>query len=136
MKTKICGDCGLEKSADEYYKDRAAKDGLWWRCKACAEIYRANHVGYVADYRVAHKERIAAYRQTGIREKAQAKRRREHHAAHMTVYRAVGKNELKRSIYCESCGLPAKTEGHHSDYNKPLEVDWLCQTCHIKIHIR
>ena len=34
---------------------------------------------------------------------------------------------------CIICGLP-KTEGHHDDYDKPLEVEWLCMTHHRALH--
>lgn len=34
---------------------------------------------------------------------------------------------------CEVCG-EAKTEGHHSDYSKPLDVRWLCRLHHIELH--
>jgi hypothetical protein len=34
---------------------------------------------------------------------------------------------------CEVCGKqPA--EAHHGDYNKPLEVRWLCKTHHAMLH--
>lgn len=34
---------------------------------------------------------------------------------------------------CEKCGI-AKAEKHHDDYAKPLEVRWLCRTCHLAHH--
>jgi hypothetical protein len=34
---------------------------------------------------------------------------------------------------CRVCGNP-KTDAHHDDYTKPLEVDWLCRLHHIARH--
>lgn len=34
---------------------------------------------------------------------------------------------------CNFCG-DKKTEMHHEDYSKPLDVMWLCKSCHLKIH--
>lgn len=35
---------------------------------------------------------------------------------------------------CLKCGNE-KSEAHHEDYSKPLEVIWLCKSCHVKRHI-
>jgi hypothetical protein len=34
---------------------------------------------------------------------------------------------------CERC-CDLKTEMHHEDYDKPLEVNWLCRECHLDLH--
>ena len=34
---------------------------------------------------------------------------------------------------CRSCGA-ANVEMHHEDYAKPLDVQWLCRSCHLKVH--
>jgi len=34
---------------------------------------------------------------------------------------------------CTVCGA-MKSEAHHEDYSKPLEVTWLCRTCHKAEH--
>ncbi len=51
-------------------------------------------------------------------------------AARRMLNDAVHNGELRRSVFCEECGLPKKTQGHHEDYSKSLEVDWLCDSCH------
>ena len=36
---------------------------------------------------------------------------------------------------CKLCGSEwVRIHGHHYDYNKPYEVLWVCQPCHIAIH--
>lgn len=49
----------------------------------------------------------------------------------MTNY-AIRKERLKR-LPCEVCS-EQKTEAHHDDYNKPLEVRWLCRKHHREFH--
>ena len=51
------------------------------------------------------------------------------------------KNGILKPSPCEECGCEGEmTDGrnliqaHHNDYNKPLEVTWLCQPCHHNWH--
>lgn len=53
-------------------------------------------------------------------------------AAHALVKRAINAGRLIRGN-CEVCGSE-DTHGHHEDYNKPLEVIWLCPTHHKLAH--
>ena len=46
---------------------------------------------------------------------------------------AIKKGRLKKSC-CIICANK-KSEAHHQDYNKPLEVIWLCKSCHKKLHL-
>lgn len=55
-------------------------------------------------------------------------------AANGKVKRAVEKGILIRPDTCERCGRRWKTIAHHSDYDKPFDVMWLCSSCHMKIH--
>lgn len=55
---------------------------------------------------------------------------KEKHNCHQRVSRAVKDGTLIRKLNCEECGKECKTEGHHEDYNKPLDVIWLCRRCH------
>lgn len=45
-----------------------------------------------------------------------------------TTKQAIKNGKLTR-LPCRVCGNP-KSEAHHEDYSKPLEVDWLCKKHH------
>ena len=51
--------------------------------------------------------------------------------------RAYANTYLRRGAIkkekCRSCGKE-QTEMHHSDYNKPLDIIWVCRRCHMNIH--
>ena len=74
------------------------------------------------------------------RERARAERRkadpawRHKQKARWTVQNAIVAGKLER-LPCEVCGVePA--EGHHDDYDLPLEVRWLCKLHHDEHHLR
>ena len=48
--------------------------------------------------------------------------------AHSAVKTAIKNGTLTRQP-CRACGNP-KTEAHHEDYSKPLDVVWLCRVHH------
>lgn len=54
------------------------------------------------------------------------------HNAHKLVMYAIRLGLLKRPLECEVCKSNIKIEGHHDDYSKPLEVRWICKSCHWK----
>lgn len=47
---------------------------------------------------------------------------------------AIRNGELIRPLYCESCETQRAIHAHHPDYGKPLDVRWLCRSCHIEAH--
>lgn len=47
---------------------------------------------------------------------------------------AVKCGHLIRPENCTQCGNTGRIEGHHEDYSKPLEVIWLCTSCHSDLH--
>ena len=52
--------------------------------------------------------------------------------AHLKVFEAIKKSLLKK-LPCEVCNIfPA--HAHHDDYNKPLDVRWLCTRHHYEHH--
>ena len=144
MKPKRCTKCGIEKSRANCHECKAAKDGLQNQCKVCRAGYYVSHRTKILEWRQkydqSHKTERAKYNQSSVRKatcnKSQKKMRENHpenSAAHSAVQYAVKVGELIRPWYCELCFITCQPEAHHEDYSKPLEVDWLCKKCHIKL---
>lgn len=63
-----------------------------------------------------------------------------HKAAYDAVRAAKHKGLIKSPGACEKCGEAERfsatgrslLHGHHRDYSKPLDVQWLCVKCHRK----
>jgi len=67
-------------------------------------------------------------------ENGRNRNKKKQHAMSL-VYRAVRGGELRRRKTCQMCkSASRKIEGHHQDYNQPLNVVWLCNMCHSRIH--
>ena len=58
----------------------------------------------------------------------------EKHVARQHIYWALKLGFMKQSEICEICKQTAKTQAHHDDYKKPLEVRWFCRSCHFEWH--
>ncbi len=75
------------------------------------------HNAYMREWRKTHKLTGEARFKDVQRHKAGA------------YYRRIGIQES-----CEVSGCMAKSERHHDDYSKPLEIRWLCRIHHLELH--
>lgn len=55
--------------------------------------------------------------------------------ASVSVYEAVGRGDLM-PLPCEQCFSTHDVQAHHDDYAKPLDVRWLCRSCHVRHHAK
>lgn len=62
---------------------------------------------------------------------AYRRRNKKKLAAHNAVSKAILRKGLA-PLPCLVCG--EKSEAHHPDYDRPLDVVWLCQTHHKEAH--
>jgi hypothetical protein len=85
---------------------------------------------YNREYRKTHEAQYRAYKRS-----ASQRIKRE---ARLIVRLAVSAGLIRKPEHCEGCGetFPARRlQGHHYDgYDRPLDVRWLCATCHGKAH--
>ena len=126
MDNKTCGRCGVDKPASAFNKSKYAKTGLRSQCRDCMREERARLQQHYKEWRDTPERKAwyAAYRKSKY-DPVKAKARN-------MVARAVGRGELVRAP-CEKCGDP-KSEAHHDDYSKPLDVRWLCESHHAEWH--
>ena len=134
--SKKCFKCEIIKPLDLFYKHKAMADGHLNKCKECAKSDVGNH-------RLENLEKVRAYDRERGKEPLRQKHnvevnrawraedlRRQH--AHNQVSKAI-KNGTLIKVPCVRC-FSEKSLAHHEDYDKPLDVMWLCQPCHKQRH--
>ena len=103
---KTCRRCFKEKEADNFYARIQNRDGLSSYCRKC---FRA----MVMDWRRKYPGR---------------------RTAHNRVAKALKDGKLTKPTKCQICSRETYLLAHHKDYRKPLEVSWICDSCHLKMH--
>lgn len=114
----------------EYDKQRANDpDRVSARAEyAKTEAYRESHEKASAKYREANMETILE------KQRISRVENKEKHQAREKLLWAVKSKKVIRPDQCERCGVECVPHGHHHDYSKPLDVNWLCPKCHGKEH--
>lgn len=114
------------------------------RGKVIKQSKRVNLAGVVVQYyhcNPCNTERIRKYFNTpnGRAKMRQSvyksmKLHKDRQNARMAVNYWIKKGTIVRPKVCPSCNKRKKTEAHHHDYTKPLEVTFMCRQCHRQEH--
>ena len=135
--SKECFKCKTVKPLDEFYKHSAMADGYLNKCKACTKSdvgkHREENIDKIREYDRQRGKLPERVKHTIETTRAWRKADRRRAAAHSAVARALKSGALVPQP-CERCASE-KVVAHHEDYDKPLEVMWLCQACHKQRHI-
>lgn len=119
--------CAELCSPNDFVKCASHKDGLNSYCKKCRKRYRENR------YPIEKSKGLFTY---SFRKKNLKKYRdnnKQKIRARAAVKTAITNKKLIK-LPCSSCQSPLNVNAHHQDYNKPLDVTWLCRICHVNIH--
>lgn len=153
---KVCFKCGAEKPLTDFYKHSKMADGHVNKCKSCNKKdvlkNREDKIDYYREYdksrsNLDHRvEARKAYAKTESGSLNVQKAKRNYieknpkiRSAHIAVGNAVRDGNLIKPSRCEGrvCMQgDGYVEAHHCDYNKPLEVMWLCDRCHKDWHLK
>ena len=144
---KTCPKCKTDKESLSFHKSRSRKDGLKCWCKDCCRKYQQSKAGKEASRRYNQTKAGKKTKQRADQKhyqteagketsrKSDCKQRQLHPErikARKAIYNAIRLGRLIRPDHCEMCFIVCRPEGHHEDYSKQLEVDWLCTECHNK----
>jgi hypothetical protein len=136
---KTCFKCKEEKPLSEFYKHKQMGDGYLGKCKECTKKdaidHRNDNLEKIREYdrqrgKLPHRLKLSTQTTKRIRKQFPLK-----YKAQTVVNHAVKAGKLIKPEICSSCDKKGRQiEGHHDDYNKPLEVTWLCSACHKQLH--
>lgn len=112
----VCCRCKSER--ENLIKLSRIRDGYYYICRKCnkekARKYRSGK-GILNVRKAVYKSIIKHPRKQSARIK---------------VSKAVKSGYIIKPKVCSKCLLVAKVEAHHVNYNRPLDVEWLCKKCH------
>ncbi len=145
---KTCERCKRTLPLDDFYPCSTAIDGHRGACKECK---KADSSKYYKEHREEMMIKQRAYwlrvhgppKELLTKEERKARddackrawreRNPQADAAHKTSRRALLSGLLTMQP-CEICGKSQNTNMHLEDYSKPLEVTFLCPSCHQRFH--
>ncbi len=135
MPEKTCFKCGATKPLDDFYRHPMMRDGHLNKCKECTKVDSSMR----DPAKVRAYDRARAKRPARIAKLLEGQRRRrslypERVRAHRRVAWAVKTGKLARPRNCSMCFRECRVVSHHEDYSKPLDVVWVCEDCHKRIH--
>lgn len=107
-------------------RKRPLKDGPEAICKSCKSI-KFKERRKAPGFRESHREYERNKKRNEDRVKLKARR---------DVRQAIISGRMKRPESCQECGSVSEIHGHHIDYTRPLDVDWLCAKCHSGRHAK
>ena len=140
---KTCFKCNVSKPIDQFYEHPMMADGHLGKCKECAKV------DVRARYRLTieqHQEYERIRNQYPERKKAKSGYAKNHkrlypqrRRARVLAGSALSCGRITKQP-CSVCGAQ-KSEMHHDDYLKPLQVTWLCLKHHRErdrelVHVR
>ena len=119
-----CSGCKIKSDTLSNYSTKVRKNGNihhYYYCRDC------NKKKYQKWYNQnPEKAREAIYRNNIIH--------KEKVAARYLLRLAVKNGTVVKPTVCSVCSSKKSIQGHHHDYTKPLDVEWLCSNCHANRH--
>ena len=128
--TKACFKCGVPKDLSEFYGHPNMADGHLGKCKACTRADVIKNRSDKVDYYRAYEHTRGYHNKNPEYQREYRARNQEKYVAHTLLNNAVKAGKIVKPTRCTKCNSEVSLHGHHDDYAKPLDVEWLCPFCH------
>ena len=135
---KQCRECEQVLPFSEFYAHSRMADGRLNYCKLCVKsrISRKRWENIEKEReRDRERHRASSKRQKRLRDFSRLSRLDQtKNKAWQITSNAIRDGKLIRPNECSQCDAACKPEAHHPDYSRPLDVIWLCRSCHCRLH--
>ena len=133
---KLCKACNPPryKPLSDFYVNKSSKDGHQSNCKECEKAKYRKYYAENPKRRKVYIQKWSEQNPDRLLQHSATKRKKD---LIQIKARKILNNEIRsgriQRLPCEVCG-DLKSQAHHHDYSKPLEVTFLCQLHHIEAH--
>jgi hypothetical protein len=135
MQFKRCFKCQVELPMSAFYKHAQMADGHLNKCKECTKKdTSANRLANIDRYRQYDRLRAAQPHRKAMAKEVQTAWKKSHPLRRQAQVKLGGaiRAGLVVKQPCFICG--GDSEAHHPDYDRPLDVVWLCPPHHKQAH--
>lgn len=130
-----CTMCLITRPTSEFSPHPRTLDGVRSRCKVCAtKVAHQKRWADVKDARAKDRMKRPTERERDARRrysKAYKKKHPERIRAASKLHRLKQSGRIEAPASCQACGcVESVLDMHHVDYDRPLDVMWVCKPCH------
>ena len=126
FKTKVCSKCNEDKPLSDFYARAYRAGGYEKRCIACM-------LAYSKQYNKDNSDKVNSRKKVLRKEKKEKEDYESMTPKQRIAYRLVSNAMRNKHLHpepCVECGSEKNVHAHHNDYDKPLNVTWLCVRHH------
>lgn len=116
---KQCSKCKIQKALEEFYLKGIRRNKQRYRsdCKDCFRVFHKKYgIGRFKKYVMNNPDK---------------------YKAHIKLRSAVSRGSILKPSNCQICSIlcsKPSLQAHHNNYDRPLDVIWVCPRCHNDIH--
>jgi len=118
----VCRMCGSDENLMKHAKKKNGSGYYFW-CRECNREVRRKYASTKSGSKVIRDHNS----------KSRVKFKQKGNARSILSYH-VRKGRISKPDCCDVCKIEVEPQGHHPNYDDPLNVIWVCRSCHAYLH--